>query len=268
MPVVFDAKFGEIKPTELPTGLDTDIATDWYDILIAKRDKILARLQEVIPDESAYLSRIAEVAEAEFSNVLNPNYYKTERALRKFKIKVKKGGSAWLNNVASAFAVGGRFEEGVNAGKNKFITNAMYVWRFTGDKNKVWGCVPKAAFAMKGKAKIIEKIKGTYDSITGSPVSMFKPEHASRVIAALENVIVEGLVMARMGIEAGETVDAILTDYNTIIEAYIRKYDAATGTYTASDFLNTNLDPNNTYVALEYDSVADRLFVHVVQATP
>ena len=268
MPVVFDAKFGEIKPTELPAGINTDIGQDWYDILIAKRDKILARLQEVIPDESAYISRIAEVAEAEFSNVLNPNYYKTERALRKFRIKVKKGGSAWLNNVASAFAVGGRFEEGVSANRTKFENNVLYVLRFTGDKNKVWGCVPKAAFSMKGKAKILEKITGTVDSVTGSPVRMFKPEHLSRIVAALENVIVEGLVMARMGQEAGEDVNAILSDYNAIIDSYVRSYDAATGTYTASPFLDTSLDPANTYIQLEYDSVADRLFVHVVQATP
>ena len=72
MAVVFEGVFGEIKPTELPEGIDTDIAQDWYDILTAKRDKIATRLSEVIPDEAAYQSRIAEVGEAEFTDVLNP----------------------------------------------------------------------------------------------------------------------------------------------------------------------------------------------------
>ena len=74
--------------------------------------------------------------------------------------------------------------------------------------------------------------------------------------------------MARMGKEAGEDVTSILNDYNAIIEAYIRKYDEGTGTYTASDFLNPDLDPNGTYVKLEYDSTADRLKIHVVESTP
>lgn len=257
MAVVFEGVFGEIKPTELPEGIDTDIAQDWYDILTAKRDKIATRLSEVIPDEAAYQSRIAEVGEAEFTDVLNPNYYKTERALRKYRIKVKRGGSAWLNNVASAFAEGGRFENGVAANKDKFKANVLYTLRFTGDKNKVWGCVPKAIFAISGKAKVLEKVKGSYDSLTGTPVRMFKVTHLSRITAALANIFTEGLVMARMGIEAGETVDDILTDYNTIIADYV-----------TSTFLDTTLDPTNSSITLEYDSVADRLKIHVVQATP
>jgi len=257
MAVVFEGIFGEIKPTELPEGINTEIAQDWYDILTAKRDKIKARLNEVIPDEAAYESRIVDVATAEFENVLNPNYYKTARALRKFKIKVKRGGSAWLNNVASAFAEGGRFESGVSANKSKFEANVLYTLRFTGDKNKVWGCVPKAIFAISGKAKVLEKVKGSYDSLTGTPVRMFKVEHLSRISAALANILVEGLVMARMGIEAGEVADDILTDYNAIIADYVN-----------ATFVDPTLDPASSSIALEYDSVADRLKIHVIQATP
>jgi len=257
MAVVFEGVFGEIKPSELPENIDVDIANDWYDILTAKRDKIATRLNEVIPDEAAYQSRIAEVATAEFENVLNPNYYKTERALRKFKIKVKRGGSAWLNNVASAFAEGGRFEQGVAANKDKFKANVLYTLRFTGDMNKVWGCVPKAIKAIQGKAKILEKIKGSYDSLTGTPVRMFKVVHLSRIAAALSNIFVEGLVQARMAEEAGDDPTTILDDYNTIIADYV-----------TSTFLDDSLDPANSSITLEYDSVADRLKIHVVQATP
>jgi len=257
MAVVFEGIFGEIKPTELPENTDVDIANDWADILTAKRDKIKARLNEVIPDESAYLSRIAEVAEAEFTNVLNPNYYKTARALRKFRVKVRKGGSAWLNNVASAFAEGGRFESGVNANKDKFKNNVIYTLRFTGDMNKVWGCVPKAICAIQGKAKVLEKVKGSYDSLSGTPVRMFKVEHVSRISAALANIFVEGLVMARMEEEAGGDPNTILDDYNTIIADYV-----------SSTFLDPNLDPSASSITLEYDATGDRLRIHVVQATP
>ncbi|RKY29424.1 MAG: hypothetical protein DRP74_08840 [Candidatus Omnitrophota bacterium] len=257
MATVFEGIFGEWKPEELPEGINTDVATDWEDILKAKRDKIKARLSEVIPDEAAYQSRIAEVATEEFSNVLNPNYYKTERAFRKFKIKVKKGGSAWLSNVESAFAEGGRFDTGVTANKQKFINNILYTLRFTGDMNKVWGCVPKAIKAIEGKGKVLEKIKGTVDSITGSPVPMFKVTHLPRIKALLANVFTEGLVMARMGKEAGEVVDDILAEYNAIIADYI-----------SATFLDESLDPTASSITLEYDSVADRLSIHVVEATP
>ena len=257
MATVFEGIFGEWKPEELPEGINTDIATDWEDILKAKRDKIKARLSEVIPDEAAYQSRVAEVATEEFSNVLNPAYPKTERALRKYKIKVKKGGSAWLSNVESAFAEGGRFDTGVTANKQKFINNILYTLRFTGDMNKVWGCVPKAIKAIEGKGKVLEKIKGTVDSITGSPVPMFKVTHLPRIKALLANVFTEGLVMARMGKEAGEVVDDILAEYNAIIADYI-----------SATFLDESLDPTASSITLEYDSVADRLSIHVVEATP
>jgi len=257
MATVFEGVFGEIKPGELPENIDVDIANDWADILTAKRDKIKARLNEVIPDESAYLSRIAEVAEAEFTNVLNPNYYKTARALRKFRVKVRKGGSAWLSNVASAFAEGGRFEKGVAANKEKFKNNVIYTLRFTGDMNKVWGCVPKAIHAIQGKAKVLEKVKGSYDSLSGTPVRMFKVEHVSRISAALANIFVEGLVMARMEEEAGGDPNTILDDYNTIIADYVN-----------ATFLDPNLDPTNSKITLEYDATGDRLKIHVVQATP
>ena len=257
MGVVFEGIFGEWKPEELPEGINADIAQDWEDILKAKRDKIKTRLNEVIPDEAAYQSRIADVATTEFENVLNPNYYKTERALRKFKIKVKRGGSAWLANIASAFAEGGRFETGVTANKQKFMNNVLYTLRFTGDMNKVWGCVPKAIKAIEGKAKVLEKIKGTVDSITGTPVPMFKVAHLPRIKALLANVFVEGLVMARMGAEAGEDVSAILSEYNAIIADYIN-----------ATFLDASLDPANSSITLEYDSLADRLSIHIVQATP
>jgi len=265
---IFEGVFVEIKPEELPEGFDTKIATDWKDILTAKRDKIKERIQTVIPDEATYQERLADVAITEFTDVLNPNYYKTERALRKYRIKVKRGGKAYIDNVASAFAEGGRFEQGVANNIDKFKANAMYAWRFVGDKDKIWGCVPMMAFALKGKGKVLEKIKKGGDSISGTPKPMFKVEHVSRVVPALVNVAVEGLVMARMGKEAGEDVTAILDDYNAIIEAYIRKYDEGTGTYTASDFLNPELDPSGTYVKLEYDSTADRLKIHVVESTP
>ena len=265
---IFEGIFVEIKPEELPEGFDTKIATDWQDILIAKRDKIKERIQTVIPDEATYQERLADVAITEFTDVLNPNYYKTERALRKYRIKVKRGGKSYIDNVASAFAEGGRFEQGVANNINKFKANAMYAWRFVGDKDKIWGCVPMLAFALKGKGKVLEKIKKGGDSISGTPKPMFKVEHVSRVVPALVNVATEGLVMARMGKEAGEDVTSILNDYNAIIEAYIRKYDEGTGTYTASDFLNPELDPSGTYVKLEYDSTADRLKIHVVESTP
>ena len=257
MAVVFEGTFGEWKPDELPEGINTEVANDWEDILKAKRSKILSRLQEVIPDEAAYQSRVAEVATEEFSNVLNPNYPKTARALRKFKIKVRKGGSAFLSNVESAFAEGGRFDTGVTANKQKFINNILYTLRFTGDMNKVWGCVPKAIKAIEGKGKVLEKIKGTVDSITGDPVPMFKVTHLPRIKALLANVFTEGLVMARMGKEAGEDVDTILSEYNAIIADYV-----------SATFLDESLDPSTSLIELKYDSVADRLSIHVIEATP
>ena len=267
MAVVFEAKLYEIKPEELPADTITNIANQWESRLIGMRDEIYNRLKEVIADADAYRKVIGIPASEQFANVLNPNYYKTQSALLKFKVKVLKGAESWLKNTEEAFKEGGRFENGVKGNKTKFMENVKYTIRFVGDKNKVYGCVPKAILCMEGKGAILDRVKSAVDEITGKPVVMFKFAHLPRITASLTNVLVEGLVIGRMSIEAGEDVNAILNTYNAVIEEYVRTYDEATDTYKPSIFLNPNLDPNNTFIKLDYNADTDRLFIHVKQAT-
>ena len=264
---VFEAKLYEIKPEELPSDTITNIANQWESRLIGMRDEIYNRLKEVIKDTDTYKKVIGIPAYEQFANVLNPNYYKTQSALLKFKVKVLKGADSWLANVENAFKEGGRFENGVKGNKTKFMENVKYTLRFVGDKNKVYGCVPKAILCVEGKGAVLDRVKSAVDEITGKPVVMFKFAHLPRITASLTNVLIEGLIIGRMGIEAGEDVNAILDSYNKTIEDYVRTYDEATGTYKPSVFLNPNLNPNDTFIKLDYNADTDRLFIHIKQST-
>lgn len=261
----FTAYFKEILPNEFPSDLLDKISQDWEDILLAKRTKIHERIKDVIPDADAYKSRLCEPAIEGFANVLNPDFYKYNRAIMKYKIKIVRGANAYINNIQAAFSEGGNFEEGVKANKEKYKSNVTYTIRFTGDKNKIFGCVPKMALACQGKHAILSKVLIEADYMSGTPMVMFKYDHLARVVAALTNVAIEGLILARMCLEGGEDVKSVLDYYNRIIEQYIRIYDEATGTYNPSPFLSDKLDPNGTWIKLGYDQSADRLYINVAQ---
>ena len=85
---VFEAKFYEVKPEELPSDTLTKIADQWESRLISMRSEIYNRLKEVIADVDSYKKVIGIPAYEQYANVLNPNYYKTQSALLKFKVKV------------------------------------------------------------------------------------------------------------------------------------------------------------------------------------
>jgi len=117
---VFEAKLYEVKPEELPSDTLTKIADQWESRLISMRSEIHNRLKEVIADVDSYKKVIGIPAYEQYANVLNPNYYKTQSALLKFKVKVLRGANSWITNVDNAFKEGSRFENGVKANKSKF----------------------------------------------------------------------------------------------------------------------------------------------------
>jgi len=253
--VQFEAKFFELKPEEIPASLLDEVSQDWADILLAKREKIYNRIKDVIPDADAYKSRLCEPAIENFANVLNLDIYKYRMSLLKYKIKIVKGANSFIRNIEEAFKENGRFQNGVTANKEKYKQNVIYTIRFTGDKNKVWGCVPKFALACYGNKTVLSKVISNVDVITGEPLPMFDEKHLARMVPAVVNLVIEGLVLARMCIEAEENVQNVLDLYNDMLRPYVIN----------SPFLNPKLHPEACLIKLDYDSGQDRLYIYMKQ---
>jgi len=257
MAVVFTGRFPVLEDTELPTDMKDKITTDWHDSLKRKREKILENLTTRIPDEDTYKKVIADVGYSRIIEVFNPNYPKYKRILRKYRAKTYKGADDWIKNVPEAFKEGGRFEEGIYANIDKYKDNMGMIWRFVGDKDKIFGPVPKAILALAGKAKALENVIMDIDTVSGSPVPVFKPEHESRVLPVVDNILIEALNVIMLSREAGLDISGLISDYNALLDAYVKN----------ATFARDNIDTANTFCHIAYDDVTGRIVVDVQIAT-
>jgi len=257
MGVVFSARFPVLEPADIPAELREAIGKDWHDTLRGKRAKIITNLKEVIPNETAYRERIAEVAYARIGAVFNPAYPKYKRIMRRFKVKINAGADDYLKHVDDAFKEGGAFDQGVYANLEKFKENALIVWRCMGDKNRIWGCVPKTILALKGLGVVLNRVKLAKDTVSGTPIAIFKPEHETRITSIVDQVLMEGLNLIVLSKESGEEYTSIMDDYNAILDSYVKN----------TAFVKDNIDTANTFVHIAYDSVNDWIAVDVQEAT-
>jgi len=257
MAVVFTGKFPVLDESDIPTDLRERIRDDWYNAIKGKRAKILDRLLRAIPDTVKYVERIAEPGYEGISEVFNPNWVKYNRVLRKYKAKVTRGKDIWHGRVSSAFAEGGAFEQGIYAKMDTYMNNMVTIWRIVGDKDTIFGPAPKAVLALGGKAKVLEAVKLAKDTVTGTPINIFKPEHATRILSTVDQILIEGLNAILLAKEAELPFDALITDYNAILDSYVKN----------TAFIKSGIDANNTFCHIEYDAVNDVVQVVVQEAT-
>jgi len=257
MAVVFSARFPVLDVEDIPENMRDKIAKDWHDTLTAKREKIINNLKEVIPDEDAFKDRIADVAYSRITQVFNPAYPKYKRIMRRFKVKINLGADDFIKNVNEAFKAGGAFEQGVYQNISKFKSNALITWRVMGDKNTIFGAVPKTIVALKGMGRLLEKVKLAKDTVNGEPIPVFKPEHESRITAIIDQILMEGLNVIVLSKEGNEPFDDLINDYNAILDSYVKN----------TAFVRDNIDTANTFVHIAYDTANDRIVVDVQIAT-
>jgi len=131
------------------------------------------------------------------------------------------------------------------------------IWRIVGDKDTIWGPAPKAVLALGGKAKRLEAVKLAKDTVVGTPINIFKPEHATRILSTVDQVLIEGLNAILLAKEAELPFGALITDYNAILDSYIKN----------TAFVKANIDTANTFCHIEYDPVNDVVLVRVQEAT-
>jgi len=257
MAVVFTGEFPVLDVSDIPTDMIDDVGTDWLNSILGKRSKILKNLLKTIPDATAYIKRIAEPGYEGITEVFNPSWVKYNRVIRKYKAKVTRGKDVWHDRVNEAFSEGGAFEKGVYDNVSVYKNAMITIWRIVGNKDTIFGPSPKAVLALGGKAKILEAVKLAKDTVTGTPINVFKPEHASRILSTVDQVLIEGLNAILLAKEAELPFSALISDYNTILDSYVRN----------TAFVKPGIDVNNTFCHIEYDAVNDVILVRVQEAT-
>jgi len=256
MGVVYTARFYEYLDDDLPAEME-NIVEEWHDELKGMRESIIKRLRAKIPDESAYEEKLAKPAYEGWKSIFNPYHPKFKKATTKFRTKVKKGAPYWLTNVYDAFQAGGNFEKGVEDNKGKFKQNVRLVWHFVGDKDKIVGMIPKVKYALRGHQEKINAYldSGIGETQSGKAIPIFEPTDESMAVSAIEQKLIEMAYQARLLREAGEDDTPAINEFNNFAQK------------TISAYAKSEIDTNNTWVKLGFDSAKGRYYVDIQVAT-
>jgi len=260
MAEIYNVHLGLLVDTELPSEV-SEIADDWETTFKGKRSKILTNLSRVVPDESAYVEKIvnrSNTGYAEFIRTDHPDY---DKIMLKRVTKMPARASDYIANRNNAFAEGGDFEEGVTKNKSAFATNVRVILRAVGDKDKMYGAVPKLSLALDGKKSLFEEliVEGVDHPVTTTDLKKFfvKKSFKASVVA----IVNEALVYIAYALDAGYEDTWIQTNiadkYNPMIAAMIN-----------ANTVNTELDPSASSITIEKDSTTARWGVKLVEATP
>ena len=257
MGTVFEGWFGAFKLEEIPTTFQ-EIADDWATTFKGKRQKIITNLSRVINSEEDYLTKIVDRSNKEYEAYINPAREDKDDIIIIRKIKMRLGKDDYFTNRESAFSEGGDFEKGIDQNKGKFYENVLRMLICVGDKDKAWSAIPKVRYALLGKADLLEEVKDSKDSVTGTPQRYFKASIVRNILPAVISVCNRGLYVAVMAQEAGLTQDEI--------NSLIAKYNSRLAEFNA--LIDDALDPNTSKIEIAFNDSLNRWCVHIVEATP
>lgn len=235
---------GPVTPKVVPA----EIKDKWYNTLSLRRDMIYGRLLTKIPDETSFLTKIADASSDVWESFVNPaipNYY---FVTLKQRVKLSGAHSKWLDGVVDAFKAGGRFEQGVSLKKDR-IDLLKYTLGNVGVRYLGWGPGYKAVGFITGDLRVTRYVTGT-ETVTGNPVNAFPEEVVKFVRPTLIAMLTQGAVLALLAEENGLSTlrDQVITQTNTNTDTICTGLKKATYTLV--------------YARLEYDATAGQIKVH------
>ena len=259
MGVIYDVHLGLLSEAELPTRFD-EVRDDWETTLKSKRAKIINNLKAVIPDESAYVSKIVDRSNTEYSEFIRSDHPRYDEIMLKRQIKMESAKSDYITNRDNAFAEGGKFETRVSERKQFFRRNAVIIWMVTGDRDKIYGCVPKARYALLGKQAILEELVTSADHlITNTELKPFFKyrRYVPSVVATINKWLTYVAYALKAGWSDADIDSKIATKANDELAGYVN-----------SAMMNPDLDPTTSAIKIEKDASTGRWGVRITEATP
>jgi len=190
-------------------AIPSQIIDEWEQTLKGERERILNNVFTQIPDEQAFITKLAEPASAAYGAYVNPAYPKASRAIIKHVVKLKAAYNDWKSSLEAALAEGGAFETNVTAKKEKW-RNVRYALAAVGEKSLLGlGALTKAVRVMTGDLAVTAHF-GADDSLTGTPTNVFTPEYATYIKPVF---IAKGVYAAYYAFIADDFGDAQTRDW-------------------------------------------------------
>ena len=135
------------------------------------------------------------------------------------------------------------------------------ILRIVGDKDKVYGAIPKLSFALDGKKALLEEIlNDTYDHlITSTDLKRFfvKKQYKTSVVSLINEALAYVVYAVDAGYDDAWITSNIANVYNPLIAGMIN-----------ANTVNSELDPANSSITIEKDSTTGRWGIKLVEATP
>ena len=233
-------------------------AGDWEANLKELRDYISRALDTVFPSEEAWRDVMESRAVPGFASFVNPQWPRAPKALIKYRVKLVTAYGKWKTNKDKAFAEGGRFEQGVEAGVDTWKEMVIPVLKVVGVRPLGLGPIAKAFRLLLGLPAPIDATEIAAgvprDSMAGQPVQVvYDPEIAFTVYAIIPKAV-EGVVYSHYYREAGMAGEAdkhLENVSNKVAEFLNRLKRADIGNITFKLAYDTDVDRHYVYVKVE-----------------
>jgi len=212
---------GEIKPIAVPV----QVKDKWYEKLIELQMLIYNRITTKIPDEQAYINKLAKPSADAWQYFVSPYWTDSELIRLKQRVKVSMAGNKYLANIIRAFITENIFGKNVYDARYKLDTIDMIRYTLGGVGIRYatgWGAIYKAVGVLTGDTRIVNYIT-TEDVFEGPVVNAF-PENIVRFLRpALIAEMTQGAVLATFAIEHGLTAlrDAVIANVNAKLSAIV-----------------------------------------------
>jgi len=222
----------------LGDALPDGVADKWEAVLKGERARILSHLLTKIPNESAFLDKLADASSDRYEGFLGTvgSDWNADEIEMKQRVKLARKYLDWDAGIDEAFKVGGTFEANVTAKKGK--TEAMrYPIGLVGKKSTDrWRCGSLLALALGGDTRI-ERYITSPDTLAGDiEVALASPYNIYDRPFVVANVVKYGVLAKLADVLTDKTLrDACITTLNTnldIVEGH--KVTDSTLTLTAS----------------------------------
>jgi len=243
MPYVWRYIGSCLKPADLPSG----VLDEWETTLKAEQTRIKSSLDTKIPNEAAFLSRIADASSDQYEQFLATVGAMWDVNMIELKQRVKLAARypEWDAGIEAAFGVGGYFPDRVTSKKAKFklarfVLGAVGHRPTVGGDFGVWNPVTMGILLLRGDKRPFRYFDAN-DSIAPSEAA-----HEAALQAVLGSLVspsiiaraVQGVLFAKYADDGGKDeawIDTnIITPFNATIATLIgaAKISGYTVSYT------------------------------------
>ncbi|MEW6027011.1 MAG: hypothetical protein AB1599_06945 [Planctomycetota bacterium] len=205
------------------------MAEQWRESLKNNAMRMHQKIQDSIPDEGKFQTKLAGPSGLEWAKLLDPTYRSKSELdvtdIRTAQMTNLMGSfSKWQFGIASAFeTVDGveakRFKEAVDNKSDAWVDGVTHkTLRFTGDKVRGRSVAPIAAYWLSGDKRVEEMLRAGDTVTSGGPLNVAKVGFRTFLKTGLVQKLVQsGVAIVRSGFDSG-----VIGAHNALINEFLK----------------------------------------------